>query len=98
MKHTILAAVMAVTLSACSTSEILSVFEGDLSLLEDVAEKAGNVEDATLGNAMKALPKYCKLPSAARKVARARINGRMEAQGNMIGVWCIGDPVLTLGQ
>lgn len=98
MKRYLPVLILPLLLGACSTSEILSVFEGDLSLLEDVADKAGQVEDATLGNAMKALPKYCKVPSAARKVARGRINGRMEAQGNQIGVWCVGDPALTLGQ
>lgn len=96
MKYLIVA--LPLMLGACSTSEIFSVLDGDLSLLEDVADTAKTVEDKTLGNAMKALPKYCKLPKAARKVARSRINGRMEAEGNKIGVWCVGDEPLKLGE
>lgn len=95
MKRYLLAAVMAVTLSGCGT---MSLLDGDLSLLEDVADTAKTVEDATLGNALKALPKYCKLPDRARAAFRDRVNDRPESQGNQMGIWCKGDPALTLGQ
>jgi len=95
MKRYLMAAVMAVTVSACDT---LSILDGDLSLLEDVADTAKTVEDHTIGNALKALPKYCKLPGQYRTAFRDRIIAREEAQGNQIGIWCQGDPALTLGE
>lgn len=96
MRNTFLAAVMAVTLSACGS--VTTLLDGDLSLLEDVADTAKTVEDHTLGNALKALPKYCKLPARARNAFRDRVNERPEGQGNQMGIWCKGDPALTLGQ
>ena len=72
--------------------------EDGLGLLEKASEVGGKVEDATLGNAMKALPKYCKVPKATRKLFRERANSRMETEGNQIGVWCAGDAPLTLGE
>ena len=83
-------------LGACSTI--------DLSLLEDVGidpakaeATVKKIEDATLGNAAKALPLYCKAPKSARDVFRQRINDRPEAKGAKLGVFCPGDPALTLG-
>ena len=88
--------ILPLLLGACDT---LSGFVGgaDLSLLEKAANSAGKVEDATLGNAMKALPKYCALPRSARALLRSRANGRAEAEGNKIGVYCVGDPSMTMG-
>jgi hypothetical protein len=71
--------------------------QGGLDLLTQIEQGADKVEDVTLGNAMKALPQYCKVPAATRKLFRDRIDARKEAEGNLIGVWCKGDPVLTLG-
>lgn len=88
-------------LGACeSLAPIVSLYGGEkgLAVLEEAAEKAGKVEDATLGNAMKALPKYCALPQSIRSTFRARVNLRPEAEGNKIAIWCNGDGVLTLGQ
>lgn len=71
-------------LSGCST---LENGVGGFELLE----KAGQVEDATLGNAMKSLPIYCKLPKTVRMTFRARANARPEAQGATIAITCPGD-------
>lgn len=72
----------------------------DFSALGEIGlnpEKAKEIEDKTLGNAVKPLPVYCKAPSSARALIRARINARPEAEGAQIGVWCPGDSPLTLG-
>ena len=88
--------VVMLALGACSTI--------DLSLLEDVGidpakaeATVKKIEDATLGNAAKALPIYCKAPRSARVLFRERFNNRPEAKGAKLVVWCPGDPVLTLG-
>lgn len=89
------AVLLTLTLGACDT--LSGVFGGaDLSLLQKAAETGGKVEEATLGNAMKALPYYCKLPQAARATLRDHANSRPEAGGNKLAVHCVGDPTVTL--
>lgn len=81
-------------LSGCATLEAAVgtyTGEGGLALLEKASEGAGKVEDATLGNAMKALPKYCKVPQKTRQLFRERANARPEAEGAQIIVVCPGD-------
>lgn len=83
-------------LGGCSTvSDMFS--SPDLSLLQKAAEVGGQVEDTTLGNAMKALPQYCKLPGFARSTLRSRANARPEAEGAKIAVHCPGDDAVVLG-
>lgn len=97
---TLLIIALALSLGACANfTEVLTGLGGErgLAILEDVADNAAKVEDATLGNAMKALPKYCRLPPSLRSTFRDRVNGRLEAEGNQIAIWCVGDPSLTLG-
>lgn len=95
LKFALVAAAFSLT-AGCDT---LSEFMGgsELGLLQKAAEVGGKVEDATLGNGAKALPKYCSVPRSARNALRARLNARPEAQNNKLGIWCEGDPVLTLG-
>ena len=90
----IIAAVL--SLAGCGTM--------DLSLLSEIGvepgnalEKAKQVEDTVLGNAVKPLPVYCKAPGIARSTFRGRINARPEAGGAKIGIWCPGDKPLVLG-
>lgn len=91
---------LGLSLSACETvTQLVNEYGGEkgLALLEKAADGADNIEDATIGNAVKALPKYCILPGAARSLFRDRINARPEAGGAKIGIFCPGDPALTLG-
>jgi len=83
-------------LAGCSTID-LSLLQGvgvDPAKAEATVKK---IEDATLGNAAKALPIYCKAPKSARSLFRLRFNGRPEAKGAAMGIHCPGDPALTLG-
>lgn len=92
---------LGLSLSACETIESITSLlpgGGDLSLLERMEKTGGVVDDAVVGNAVKAIPVYCKLPSAARAKARGHINGQENIGGNQIGIWCVGDGALTLGQ
>lgn len=77
-------------LGACGTTP-------NLDLLKKAADVETKVENATLGNAMKALPPYCKVPDTIRSAFRDRANSQPTAGGNKLGVWCVGDPPLTLG-
>lgn len=90
------AVAFALALSGCATI--------DLSLLEKVGvdpaeaeQTVRDIEDATLGNAAKALPVYCVAPDVARSLFRGRFNARPEAEGAQLGVWCPGDAPLVLG-
>ena len=50
------------------------------------------IEDATLGNAAKAMSGYCeKVPKAARLALRNAINSRHEAKGAQIVIICPQD-------
>ena len=94
MKRLIPLFLIAPLLGACGITDVLK--NADLSLLQKIEESGGVVDDAVVGNAMKAVPQYCKLPLAARERVRSHVNERPEAGGSKIGVWCVGDPALTL--
>jgi len=97
MKLLIIPLLATIMLSGCATFDLSML--GDLGVdPEKALDKAKGVEDAVLGNAVKPLPIYCKAPPVARDVFRARVNARPESQGAQIGVWCPGDPPLTLGE
>lgn len=77
----------------------------DATMLEDFGvdpaeaeAKVEKVEAATLGNFMKSVRFYCKTPRAARELFRDRLNERPEGEGNQVGIWCSGDPPLSLGE
>lgn len=96
--YTILAAlvVAALTLGGCQAARtIAGTYGGEkgLELFDKAAEGVEKIENATLGNAAKAVAKYCdKAPVASRKLLRDRINARPEMAGAKIGVQCPGEP------
>jgi hypothetical protein len=69
---------------------------GDLSLLERIEETGGVVDEKVVGNAVKALPIYCRLPLGARERVRQHVNEQPNAGGVKMGIWCPGDAPLTL--
>ena len=91
---------LGLSLSACDTlTAVTSLLPGggDLSLLQRLEETGGVVDEKVVGNAVKAVPLYCKLPAGARSKVRGHVNGQENIGGNQIGIWCHGDPALTLG-
>lgn len=89
-------------LGACDTlNGVASLLPGGgdgLSLLQRVEETGGVLDEKVVGTSVKSVPLYCKVPLAARSKVRAHINGQPNIGGNQLGVWCVGDPPLTLGQ
>lgn len=88
-------ATAALTVSGCGTN--------GLDLLDRVgaagpkaAEYVAKIEDATLGNAMTGVGKYCTVPPAVREALRQRLNSRPEGEGAQVAVWCPGDPTTLL--
>lgn len=100
MIRIVMAIALVLSLAACDTfGPVLSLLPGggDKSLLERMEETGGVVDDKVIGNAVKGVPIYCKLPPAVRGNARDHINGQANIGGNKVGIWCVGDPALTLG-
>lgn len=92
----LLSLVAALAVSGCAGFDLAML--GSLGVDPAKAtEKVKKIEDATLGNAVKPLPFYCKAPGTARALFRSRVNARPEAKGAQIGIWCPGDSPLTLG-
>jgi len=86
-------------LTACeSLNAVASLLPGggDLSLLERIEETGGVVDEKVVGNAVKALPIYCKLPLGTREMVRDHVNKQPNAGGAKMGIKCPGDPDLTL--
>ncbi len=66
--------------------------ESGLALLNQAQDGVEKIEDATLGNAAKAMSGYCEnVPLAARKALRNAINSRHEAKGATIVITCPQD-------
>jgi len=99
MKRIIPFLFIAPLLGACeSLNAVASLLPGggDLSVLERIEETGGVVDEKVVGNAVKALPIYCKLPLGTREVVRRHVNDQPNAGGAQIGILCPGDPALTL--
>ena len=99
MKRIIPLILIAPLLGACeSLGPIMAILPGggDLSLLERLEETGGIVDDKVLGNAVKALPIYCKLPLGAREKLRAHVAARPEAGGVKMVIHRPGDSPVTV--
>ncbi len=88
MRNIYIPIVLALLLPGCAVLEGVN----GLEILEQASEGVEKIEDATLGNAAKAMSGYCEnVPPAARMALRNAINSRHEAKGATIVITCPQD-------
>lgn len=94
MKPILIAGALALTLSGCVSGSLGPL----LSTVGVDPAKVTELEDKAIGHAIRPIPVYCGGTLTTREAFRERVNTHPGMGGAEIGIWCEGDPALTLGE